>query len=174
MSLIRGLAISRGYRYCLYAAVALAAASGLLWILLGFFLDPENFSDPLRLWRHRLLVTHGGIAYLLLWLLGALLPQHQWGAWKARRNRGSGAALSGALLLLAISGLMLYYPPADDWRDAVSLMHQILGGALIGLLPLHVTLGRRRRHASADFLSAHGSKPIDRAQPAVGGRRERV
>jgi hypothetical protein len=60
--------------------------------------------------------------------------------------------LSLALLLLAASGLTLYYPPHEDWRDAFSMLHQILGAALVLLLPLHVWLGRkdrqqRRRHA---------------------------
>ena len=57
----------------------------------------------------------------------------------------------GSRLLLAVSGLMLYYPPAEDWRDAGSLVHQVVGGLLIFILPLHVVLGRRRRLASADF-----------------------
>lgn len=151
MSLIRGLSISRNYRHLIYAAVILVAITGLGWITLGFRLDPEDFSDPLRLWRHRLLVTHGCAAYLLLWLAGSLFPQHQWGAWKARRNRSSGTVLSAILLLLAVSGLMLYYPPDDGWRDAESIVHQVGGGLLVFLLPLHVVLGRRRRHASAGF-----------------------
>lgn len=151
MSLIRGLVISRNYRRLIYAAVVLVAITGLGWIMLGFALDPEDFSDPLRLWRHRLLITHGCAAYLLLWLAGSLFPQHQWGAWKARRNRGSGTVLTSILLLLAISGLMLYYPPGDDWRDAESLVHQVGGGLLVLMLPLHVVLGRRRRHAGAEF-----------------------
>lgn len=151
MSLIRGLSISRNYRRLIYATVILVAVTGLGWITLGFRLDPEDFSDPLRLWRHRLLVAHGCAAYLLLWLAGSLFPQHQWGAWKARRNRGSGATLSAILLLLAVSGLMLYYPPDDSWRDAESIVHQVVGGLLVFLLPLHVVLGRQRRHASAEF-----------------------
>lgn len=151
MSLIRGLVISRNYRRLIYAAIVLVAITGLGWIALGFVLDPEDFSDPLRLWRHRLLITHGCAAYLLLWLAGSLFPQHQWGAWKARRNRGSGTVLTSILLLLAISGLMLYYPPGDDWRDAESLVHQVVGGLLVFMLPLHVVLGRRRRHAGAEF-----------------------
>lgn len=157
MSLIRGLVISRNYRRLIYAAVVLVAVTGLGWIMLDFMLDPEDFSDPLRLWRHRLLIAHGCTAYLLLWLAGSLFPQHQWGAWKARRNRGSGTVLTSILLLLAVSGLMLYYPPGDDWRDAGSLVHQIVGGLLVFMLPLHVVLGRRRRLAGAEFHPPHGS-----------------
>ena len=147
MSLIRSLRITAGLRHLIYGAVALVAISGIAWIVLGFAVDAEDFTDPLRLWRHRALVLHGVAAYGLVWLVGSLLPQHQWGGWQARRNRGSGGVLSTALLLLAISGLLLYYPPQDNWRDASSLLHQAVGLLLLMLLPLHVALGRRRHRA---------------------------
>lgn len=147
MSLIRSIRIVPRFRHLIYAVVALVAMSGLVWIALGFAIHADDFTDPLRLWRHRALVLHGVVAYGLVWLVGSLLPQHQWGGWQARRNRGSGGVLSTALLLLAISGLLLYYPPQDNWRDASSLLHQAVGLLLLVLLPLHVALGRRWRRA---------------------------
>ena len=119
--------------------------SGLLWIGLGWELDANDFTDPLRGWRHRLLVLHGAVAYVLVWVAGSLLTLHQLGNWRAQRNRASGLALSGALLLLALSGLTLYYPPHEDWRDAFSLFHQVLGCTLALLIPLHVWLGKKTR-----------------------------
>jgi hypothetical protein len=56
--------------------------------------------------------------------------------------------LSLVFLLLAATGLLLYYPPSDDWRDAESLLHQVIGGLLVLALPLHAVLGRRRRLAA--------------------------
>jgi hypothetical protein len=53
--------------------------------------------------------------------------------------------LSVALVLLAVSGLALYYPPHEDWRDAFSMLHQVLGVALVLLVPLHVVLARKDR-----------------------------
>jgi len=123
----------------------LVILSGLLWIVLGWDLDPEDYSNPLRTWRHRLLVLHGVAVYLLLWVIGRLFTLHQQHNWRAGRNRASGLILSGALLLLAISGLSLYYPPHEDWRDAFSLFHQILGASLALALPLHAWLGRKTR-----------------------------
>ena len=140
-----GVRLGLQVRWLVHAACWIAILSGLLWIVLGWGLDPEDFANSLRGWRHRLLVLHGMSAYLLLWVTGSLLTLHQMGNWRARRNRASGFALSCALLLLALSGLTLYYPPHEDWRDAFSLFHQVLGAAIALLVPLHVWFGKKTR-----------------------------
>ena len=147
-----GVRLGRRTRWLVQGVCWAAILSGLLWIGLGWGLDANDFTDPLRGWRHRLLVLHGSAAYVLLWVTGSLLVLHQMGNWRARRNRASGLALSGALLLLALSGLTLYYPPHEDWRNAFSLFHQVLGATIALLVPLHVWAGKRtrkKRHAVA-------------------------
>jgi len=140
-----GMHLSHSARRQVQTAVWLVMLSGVLWIALGWMLNADDYSDPLRAWRHRVLVLHGVAAYLLLWIAGRLYALHQQGNWRARRNRSSGLILSAALLLLAGSGLTLYYPSHEDWRDAFSLLHQILGISLTLLLPLHVWLGKQVR-----------------------------
>lgn len=140
-----GMHLSPSARRQVLAACGLVALSGVLWIVIGWNLDAEDYSDPLRAWRHRVLVLHGVAAYVLLWIVGRLYTLHQQGNWRAQRNRASGMGLSVALLLLAGSGLTLYYPPHEDWRDAFSLLHQVVGVALVLLLPLHVWLARKDR-----------------------------
>lgn len=140
-----GMHLSPSARRQVLAACGLVALSGVLWIVIGWNLDAEDYSDPLRAWRHRVLVLHGVAAYVLLWIVGRLYTLHQQGNWRAQRNRASGLGLSVALLLLAGSGLTLYYPPHEDWRDALSLLHQVVGVALVLLLPLHVWLARKDR-----------------------------
>lgn len=144
-----GKQLGESARRQVLAACWLVALSGLLWIILGWSLDTEDYSHPLRSWRHRLLVLHGVAAYALLWITGRLYALHQQGNWQAKRNRTSGLGLSLVLLLLAASGLTLYYPPHEDWRDGFSLLHQGLGAALVGLLPLHIWLGKRNRRSTA-------------------------
>jgi hypothetical protein len=134
------------------AACGLVALSGVLWMVIGWNLDSEDYSDPLRAWRHRVLVLHGVAAYVLLWIAGRLYALHQQGNWRAQRNRASGLAMSAVLLLLAGSGLTLYYPPHEDWRDAFSVLHQVLGVALVLLLPLHVWLARKDRQRRRNHL----------------------
>lgn len=144
-ALVRGVVISPAYRRFIYGVVSLITITGLVWMVMGYFLNPDDFSDPLRIWRHRMLIAQVGIAYVVVWIMGTLFPQHQWGAWKARRHRWSGGVLSLVLLLLVATGLLLYYPPSEAWREGQSLLHQVLGGCLVLVLPLHVVLGRRRR-----------------------------
>ena len=151
-----GVRLSTRTRWLVQGVCWAAILSGLLWIVLGWGLDAEDFTNPLRAWRHRLLVLHGTAAYVLLWVTGSLLVLHQMGNWRAQRNRASGLALSVALLLLALSGLTLYYPPHEDWRNAFSLVHQVLGIALALLVPLHVWLGKRvrkKRHSASAVYS---------------------
>jgi hypothetical protein len=146
--------LGRSARRQVLAACGLVILSGVLWIVIGWNLDAEDYSDPLRGWRHRALVLHGVAAYVLLWIVGRLYALHQQGNWRAQRNRASGLAMSVALLLLAGSGLTLYYPPHEDWRDAFSMLHQVLGVALVLLLPLHVWLARKERRARHNNHSA--------------------
>lgn len=140
-----GMHLSPSARRQVLTACGLVALSGVLWIVIGWNLDADDYSSPLRAWRHRTLVLHGLAAYLLLWMAGRLYALHQQGNWRAQRNRGSGLALSAALALLAGSGLMLYYPPHEDWREAISLAHQILGGVMLLSLLLHVLAAKRLR-----------------------------
>ncbi len=140
-----GMHLGPSARRQVLAACGLVALSGVMWIVIGWNLDAENYTDPLRAWRHRVLVLHGVAAYVLLWIVGRLYALHQQGNWRAQRNRASGLAMSAVLLLLAGSGLTLYYPPHEDWRDALSMLHQVLGVALVLLLPLHVLLARKDR-----------------------------
>jgi cytochrome b subunit of formate dehydrogenase len=145
MSTGAGVRLDVYFRLLVYIGVMVVAISGICWILLGLGLSADDFTNPRHLWRHRLLVSHGIAAYCLLWLVGSLFPRHQRGAWRARRNRLSGSTLTLILLILAMSGLALYYPPNEEWHNGISVTHQVLGIILALALPLHAWLGSLSR-----------------------------
>lgn len=140
-----GVRLSPFARNTVLLCSLLVIASGVAWMVLGGLMDEQDYTDPLHTLRHRMLVLHGITAYALLWMVGRLSNLHQQGNWRAHRNRLNGLLLTAVLALLAVSGLCLYYPPHEDWREAISQLHQGLGIALAMLLPLHLLAARALR-----------------------------
>lgn len=72
-------------RWITYLALAIVAASGVLWYLLHDLLQ-----WGWMLTERRLLITHGVAATFSLVVIGGLLPLHIRLAWRIRRNLMSG------------------------------------------------------------------------------------
>ena len=138
------LRLALWHEMLLCAVMAALTVSGGVW-LIYHHLMPLNDSiatHPAETWSLRL---HGGLAMLTLVMVGALLPRHVLPAWGRRLNRGSGASMLGAMLLLTVSGYLLYYAGSPSLRDVVSVLHWVVGLALPLLLLLHMVLGGRWR-----------------------------
>ena len=68
---------------------------------------------------------------LTLVALGSLLLTHLRRAWLLGRNRASGAGLAAVLALLVGTGYALYYFGGEDARPLISLVHWLLGLAVV-------------------------------------------
>ena len=88
-----GVRLGTRTRWLVEGVCWVAILSGLLWIGLGWGMDPDDFTSPLRGWRHQLLVLHSTAAYVLLWVTGSLLTLHQMGNWRARGATEAAASL---------------------------------------------------------------------------------
>jgi hypothetical protein len=100
-------------------------ASGGLWLLFHFFVEPHfGAMHPLEPWW---LKIHGAFGFAALWLFGLLWGVHVTKRWVAGRARWSGGAMVAILLCLTISGYLLYYSGDEDLRDTVSLIHWAIG-----------------------------------------------
>jgi ABC-type nitrate/sulfonate/bicarbonate transport system permease component len=66
-------------------------------------------------------------------------------AWVVRRNRFSGLTVATAFALLVFSGYALYYLVDETTRPPVSILHWIVGLALVPMLVVHIATGRRSR-----------------------------
>jgi hypothetical protein len=126
------------HRYFVWPIFGGVWASGVLWLVFHDFLRrPGEFGITAHPLEHWWLLAHGAFAFASLWLLGFLSVAHVAARWAWRRQRGSGLALLAAYIWLVITGYLLYYAGADQFRAAVSLGHWTVGVATLFLLLLH-------------------------------------
>lgn len=131
-----------------YVFFALCAFTGLVWFVLGDFLQ---FSPPkLTFWW----VTHGLTGLMCFVFIGAAMPQHIVVAWKSHRNRVGGALATCFIGMLVISTVLLYYGP-EFIRDDIRMTHVILGLILLVLFPWHIIRGRKSSAKIASFVKHH-------------------
>ena len=102
--------------------------SGAAWLVVHYWLGSQDAVNlqvsPAGPWW---LKVHGAFAFLAIWTGGLLWGLHIAKAWHLRRHRWSGGILIGSLLLLVLSGYLLYYVGEESTRQGISLLHWILG-----------------------------------------------
>jgi hypothetical protein len=152
------LRLSHSLRYSVYGAFAALFLSGVFWLLADGFKDsPEG-----EIWQAisaNLLMIHGGTAMLTLMLLGALVPVHVLRAWRARKNRITGAVMATLNGLLIVTAFGLYYLGSENLRPWLSTIHLAAGFALPVQLAAHIYFGRRE-HAAAASQSLAAGAPV--------------
>ena len=129
-----------------YASVAVLALTGLVWLAVHFLSaqsDDGLGQGTAKLWTIR---VHAAAALCTLVMVGSLLPVHIRPAWRARKNRVSGALVVGVMVVLALTGYALGYAPEGLARQWSAWSHWAVGAASPLLLLLHVLLGHRTRH----------------------------
>lgn len=128
----------------IYAGFALLLGSGIVWLLLHHYVEVAGPFGPAPHPAEALMIKlHGIVAYGFVLLAGALIPMHLRLGWAGKRNRGTGVLLGGALLLIALTGLALYYAGSDDLRGIASLVHWLVGLLAALVLVIHAVRGRR-------------------------------
>lgn len=136
--------LPRWQEWAVYVSFGLLIATGIVWLLLDFFVrvagefEPEH--HPVEQWA---LMAHGIIAYGFLIVAGAMIPVHITLGWNIRRNFKSGLTLAGTLLLLACTALGLYYLSDEIGRYWVSVIHWSVGLTALPILLIHALRGRR-------------------------------
>lgn len=132
-----------------YGATAALVVTGIVWLVLHYFLAvPGEYGPqihPLEPWMLRL---HGAAAMAGLIIYGSLLPVHIRRAWSIRRNIALGIGLVSFMLLLTVTGYLLYYAGGEDIRPVISALHWVPGLAIPALLAWHVVSGRGKTRRS--------------------------
>ncbi len=137
----------RRFRRALIGTVALAWLSGLLLAPTTLALRAD-LPLPWRLAsgsRVGMAAFHGGTAFVLLFLCGALWAVHMRAGWHRHRQRASGAIVAGLMLLLAVTALVLYYAGEDAVANAAAAAHLAAGTLLVLPFAWHW----RRGHAGS-------------------------
>ena len=102
--------------------------TGCLWLLLDlsiakrgpFGVTPHPLEPPL-------LLMHGVIAVLGMYLLGWIGARHVLRWWPGGLRRLSGGTLAVVLAFLVVSGFALFFVSDDEWQHAAAVGHEVLG-----------------------------------------------
>jgi hypothetical protein len=143
-------------RRATYGVGAVLLLSGLAWAAAHYFpvllgLDERGAAS----FNAALMKVHGAAAMIALTLLGTFLPRHIGAGWRMARNRATGTGVIAIAMLLAVTGYLLYYAGSDAVREAVSVVHLVLGIFLPAIVGVHVLrmvrvrLRHRRRALAA-------------------------
>src|SRR5579871_1994568 len=113
-------------------------ATGAGWLVVHYWLKAGGpfglETNPQEPWWLR---AHGAFAFLAIWTAGILWGLHVVNAWGQHRRRWSGGALFGAVILVILTGYLLYYAGADRARAVISDVHWIVGLALPAAYLVH-------------------------------------
>jgi hypothetical protein len=121
-------AMQRAIVYFILGALWL---SGCWWLCLDqFFSKHGEFGITPHPWEPTILLLHGVIAILSMYLLGWISAQHILRWWPRRMRRLSGGVFAAFLVLLGFSGFALFFLADDRWQHGAALAHDILGLAV--------------------------------------------
>lgn len=115
-------------RAAIYLILGALWLSGCLWLCLDqFFARRGQFGMTPHPWQHSILLLHGVIAILSMYLLGWVTARHILHWWPRRLRRLSGGTLAAFLVLLSVSGFALFFVSDDRWQHIAALTHDALG-----------------------------------------------
>jgi len=138
--LVERLRLGTGARRVFYTVVAAIFLSGMWWLGVHY----GGTDEIARVGQESVaLKVHGAAAFVAMLALGAMGAAHVRRAWVVRRNRFSGLTVATAFALLVVSGYALYYLVDEITRPPVSILHWIVGLALVPMLVVHIATGRR-------------------------------
>lgn len=140
----------RRARAAIYVVIGGLWLTGILWLVLDeFFPQAGPFGPMPNSLEPGLLLVHGVVAIGAMYLLGWVSVRHVMRWWRADLRRVSGAALSGCLVLLVVSGFALFFVSDDRWQRAATLSHDVVGLIVTAVGIQHWFFVRRRDMRSA-------------------------
>jgi hypothetical protein len=132
-------------RLAIYLVFVTLWLTGCVWLVLDqFFESRGQFGMVPNSWEPAILLVHGIIAILSMYLLGWVTARHVLRWWPARLRRLSGGALATLFALLTLSGFALFFVSDDWWQHLAATAHDALGLAITVFAIQHWFFARRR------------------------------
>lgn len=132
------LRITPRRRYTLYFICGGLFITGVIWLIAHYFMRTEGEfgfkSHPLEAW---MLDLHGIFGYFSLWVFGMLWITHIVRGWNVRWRRWSGGFLVGFTVVLALTGLGIYYIDSRSIREWAIIVHWVLGLIALAVFLIH-------------------------------------
>ena len=91
-----------------------------------------------------ILLIHGVIAILAMYVFGWITAHHILRWWPARLRRLSGGTLGAFLGVLTVSGFVLFFVSVDEWQHVAARIHDVLGLCVTVFAIQHWFFVRRR------------------------------
>jgi len=126
-------------RYLSYPSFCICMGSGLLYLVIHELANEFNF-----LVHRWILVMHGVSAMLIAIIFGAALPIHIRIGLHLNKNILSGLSLTAVLIVLLVSGQLLYYGSGDS-REWIITAHWMIGILSIAIAYCHILLRSNRK-----------------------------
>jgi hypothetical protein len=137
-------------RLAIYLVLGTLWLSGCVWLALDqFFQTKGPFGMLAHPWQPTLLLAHGILAIVSMYLLGWVGARHVLRWWPVRLRRLSGGTLAAFLTLLIISGFALFFVSDDRWQHLTASAHDLLGLGVTVFAIQHWIFARRRDMRSA-------------------------
>ena len=137
-------------RLAIYSVLGALWLSGCAWLVLDrFFESKGQFGMTPHPWAPAILLVHGIVAILSMYLLGWVTARHVLRWWPARLRRMSGGMLAALFVLLTVSGFALFFVSDDRWQHLAAVAHDVLGVGITVFAIQHWFLARRRDMRSA-------------------------
>lgn len=137
-------------RLAIYLIFGALWLSGSIWLVLDrFFQSKGAFGMTPHPWEPAILLIHGVVAILSVYLLGWVTARHVLRWWPGRLRRVSGATLTAFFALLTFSGFALFFASEDRWQHLAATVHDVLGLGITVFAVQHWFFARRRDMRSA-------------------------
>lgn len=142
-----GLKFSSVYKYLVFLLFFMVGLSGVLWLMFdNFVTSVTQFGVAKHPMQSKILAIHGVCALCFLFVFGQIWERHIKKAFDiAKKNRKSGIFLCGILIVLSVTGMMLYYASNEVFRLVLSYVHWVVGVVCCFVFVWHVLNIKYRR-----------------------------